>query len=136
MNDRWPYSCTSCGAQEINTGTQHCRSYQAVGLENDCREMVVSKGENCKESRGWAGGGRAGPFDKYNDRKFIIDYANNYSTDIMQEFFLQININNFRARVISCDIFIATYYQRRIEISRISATYLNSPHGPSIFSLC
>jgi hypothetical protein len=71
-------------------------------LEHCCREMVVSKGENCKESGGWPGGGRDGPFDKYNDRKFILDCANNYSTDITQEiFYVQINIDNFRARVIS-----------------------------------
>ena len=134
MNDRWSYSCTSCDAQEINTGTQHCSSHQAVGLENYCREMRVSEGGNCKESGGRAGGGTDGRFGKYNDSKFILDYANNYSTDIMREFVscIQKNIDNFRARMINCDVFNTTYYQRRIKISRISATYLYSPHGPYV----
>jgi hypothetical protein len=50
--------------------------------------MVVSKGENCKESGCWTGGGRDGHFDRYTDKKFVIDYANNYSTDIMREFLI------------------------------------------------
>jgi hypothetical protein len=73
MNDRRSYSSTICGAQEINTGTQHCSCHHAAGLEHCCREMEVAKGKNCKESGRWAGGGRDGPFDKYNGRKFIID---------------------------------------------------------------
>lgn len=64
MNDRWRYLCTSCGAQEINTRTQHFRSHQAMGLEHYCREMLVSKGENYKENEGRTGGGRNRPFDK------------------------------------------------------------------------
>jgi len=59
-----------------------------MGLEHYCRKMLVSKGENCKESGDRAGGGRDGPFDEYNDRKFILDYANNYSKGIMREFFI------------------------------------------------
>jgi len=51
----------------------------------------VSKGENCKESGGLAVGGRGGPFDKYNDRKFLEYFANNYTTDIMRLFFLYTN---------------------------------------------
>ena len=95
MNDRWRYSCTSCGVPEINTGTQHSRSNQAVGLEQYCKEMVVSKGENCKESGCWAGDGRDGLFCKDNDRKFILDYANDYSTDIMRDFLHKIKYRQF-----------------------------------------
>jgi len=48
----------------------------------------VSKWKNCKERGGWARGATDGPFDKYNNKKFMLDYAINYSTDIMRKFFI------------------------------------------------